>query len=157
MHLELAIRSKLVSTKIYYCESSSFIKLSFDKHQHFIIASFSTIAESLIASSDCIVKNVGKWNGNESLSPRERINQEGDDDGAEQRTDQVSSGQSITLTVGDLEVVILLLRVRRRYCGHSLFFSGCGTEVDAALGQLIGSDLSIVGSGKNFNKNRLFF
>jgi len=37
-----------------YCESNSFIKLSLGKHQHSVIASFYTVAESLIASSDCM-------------------------------------------------------------------------------------------------------
>jgi len=33
------------------CESSSYIKLNFDKHRHSIIASFSAIAESFIETS----------------------------------------------------------------------------------------------------------
>jgi len=37
-----------------YCESDSFIKLNFGKHQHSVIASFYTIAESLIVRFDCI-------------------------------------------------------------------------------------------------------
>jgi len=35
-----------------YCESISFIKLNFVKHQHSVIASFYNITEFLIASSD---------------------------------------------------------------------------------------------------------
>jgi len=37
-----------------YCESTSFLKLKFAKHQHSVIASYYTIAESLNASFDCI-------------------------------------------------------------------------------------------------------
>jgi len=39
-----------------YSESNSFTKSNFGQHQHSVIASFYTIAESLIASSNYIFK-----------------------------------------------------------------------------------------------------
>jgi len=58
MQLELAIRNTIFRyyESFPYCESSSFIKLNFGKHQHSVMAIFYTVAESLIASSDCITK-----------------------------------------------------------------------------------------------------
>jgi len=66
---ELAIRNKLPSTESFltaspflYCEFTSFLKFNFHKHQHSVIESFYTIAESLIASSDCMLITSSRLN-----------------------------------------------------------------------------------------------